>query len=169
MDRTLCLSIYHVCMCDLQGVVRKRLLPFLLFDKINSSETPLKAPDLTSILGGSEVSLPIFPALSREDQIRLLQYLQSCAEASPEASSHADADTVGDHSSAWSGDDDVNQWNKLRIFQSSVLTEASDDKASEKAIGKILSVDHKCKCKCQVVSCLCFCLRIVKCGLCVHL
>jgi len=124
-----------------KGVVRKRLLPFLLYNKQSSSGNALTAPELTSVLGGTGASLPIFPEMSGEDQTHLLKYMRSCAEGTSEDIDQTNSSAV--ESSAWSGDDDVNQWSKLRIFQSSYLMDTLDHKASEKTIGKILNVDHK--------------------------
>ena len=119
--------------------MRKRLLPFLLFDnKDTVAGNSGLAPQLTSVFGEAGSNLPVFPEISKADQERLLEYLRVC---NPTPTSEGQ----GDEDSDWNSDDDATQWNKLRIFLSSVSSGDPDGREEEKTVGKILSVDHKCK------------------------
>jgi hypothetical protein len=131
-------------------VVRKRLLPFLLFDS-SAASGDAGSPPLTSVFGdhASAGELPLFPEISSTDQQQLLEYLHTSEHSAPPPPGNQQIirqDKDG-NDVAWAGDDELNQWGKLRIFQSSQSIDETKDevKAEERTVGKILIVDNKCK------------------------
>lgn len=136
--------------------MRKRLLPILLFDKAAATSGNSVAPQLNSVFGEGNVSasndfhLPLFPKMSATDQKHLVKYFLSCKrergnnEAPVTKKTILQPDKDG-KDVAWTDDDEMHEWTKLRIFQSSQPSGEKGSKMEERTIGKILSVDNKCK------------------------
>ena len=130
--------------------MRKRLLPFLLFDQTASDSTSdSAAPLLPSVFGdsshpNSDCDLPLFPEMTDTDQRHLQEYFHTCETRRRVDKVITQPDKDG-REVAWTGDDALNQWEKLRIFESS-KPESDESESKERAVGKVVSVDNKCEC-----------------------
>lgn len=118
--------------------MRKRLLPILLFDKTAASENTAATPQLPSVLGG-EAGVPLFPELSAADQQSLMEYLHASENNPPLETKQIMQPDKDGNDVAWTDADELNQWSKLRIFQS------ASNGQEERTVGKVLCVDNKCK------------------------
>lgn len=127
--------------------MRKRLLPFLLFDKASSKQTEESVEShLSSVFGKGDAELPVFPEMSGVDKKRLLKYLwTNDISVASSTDSKSDEEGISKTDGGVVDDDHMNSWNKLRIFQSLSAANDADVKAEEKMVGKILNVDQKCK------------------------
>ena len=131
--------------------MRKRLLPFIVSDTNAVRVDATKVlPRMSSIFGNntyphSENGFPLFPTMSPGDRGYLLSYLKECEKKLPPYESRTTQSVnheIDDSVVHWKDFDELNQWTKLRIIQSSISE--NESKTPEKVIGKILCIDGAC-------------------------